>query len=40
MRNDEIYIKKIVNEAENPHFEFGNTQDAEFTSYVDIDNQK
>ena len=39
MRNDEFNEVKIVNEDENPNFEFGNTQDAEFTSYADNDNR-
>ena len=35
MKNDEYNKVKITNEDTNPSFEFGNTQDAEFTSYHD-----
>ena len=35
MRKDEFNELKIINEGENPDFEYGNTQDSESTSYQD-----
>ena len=35
MKNDEYNKLNITNEGKNPSFEFGNTQDAEFTSFTE-----
>ena len=35
MKRDEFNVERITNEGKNPNFEFGSTQDAEFTSYSD-----
>ena len=35
MREDEFNVEKVINEGENPDFEYGNTQDEESTSYFD-----
>jgi uncharacterized repeat protein (TIGR02543 family) len=35
MRRDEFNIERIVNDGENPNFEYGKTQESESTSYKD-----